>query len=94
MTRQQIYKVVRRRSEPIEPEAHRALPPAPRAPGTGWAAKPAVDAYTLLALWKRAKMLGDRAAAHSLLEALERLAQRPPRSAGTQGRGRGPRRHR
>ena len=74
----QIYKVVRRPSEPIPDEPHRFLPPQP--PGEP---KPALDAYVLLALWRRAKMLGDLPAARAWLAELEQLAERPrPRRGG------------
>ena len=42
-------------------------------------AKPAIDAYALLASWRLARRLGDRARAFELFSALERLAERPRR---------------
>lgn len=79
------YKVVRRESPPIEAdEAHRVLPPQPAG-----GPKPAIYAYVLLALWRRARMSGDLPTARALLAELERLAQRPPRSAARAGGGGG-----
>lgn len=44
---------------------------------------PVLDALTLLALWRRARMNGDRVTAAALLAELERLAERPrPRAGG------------
>jgi hypothetical protein len=75
-------------------EPHRVLPPAPapitknnkRYPITktnpGPTAKPAIDAYTLLKSWRRARMNGDRTNADKLLAELERLAERKRRTEG------------
>jgi hypothetical protein len=59
-----------------------ALPSPPPAPAPGPTAKPALDAYALLALWRRARMNGDVANAARILNELERLAARTPRAGG------------
>ncbi len=46
------------------------------------AAKPAIDAYTLVALWRHARMVGDVVNERSFMAALERLAERPPHTEG------------
>jgi hypothetical protein len=82
MIHRQTHKVVRRPSEPIEAEAHRVLPPQPAG-----GPKHALYAYVLIALWQRAKMLGDLPTARALLAELERLAERPkPRRGGERDR--------
>jgi hypothetical protein len=78
----QTYKVVRRESlGPIESDAPHRVPP-PQPPGEP---KPALDAYVLLALWKRARTRGDLPTARAWLAELERLAERPNPRAGGEG---------
>jgi len=72
--------VIRRQSPPIsDDEPHRVLPPTP-APGPE--PKPALDALTLLALWRRFRMVGDVTNAARTLNELEWLAERPKRRTG------------
>ena len=75
---QRTHRVVRRESRgPRETdEPHRVTPPPPPS------APPALDALTLLALWRRFRMTGDVGNATRILTELQRLAERPPRAAG------------
>ena len=57
--------------------AHHVLPPQPPS------APPALDAFTLLALWRRFQMVGDVGNAARILNELQRLAtRRTPRAEG------------
>jgi hypothetical protein len=71
-------RIIRRAS--LDPrtadEPHRVVKPPPPQP------VPALDAFTLLALWRRFRMLGDVANAARILAELERLAVRKPRAGG------------
>jgi hypothetical protein len=59
-----------------------ALSPSSPPPATE-PAKPAIDAYTLLALWRRARREGNLDLERHFMTELERLATRPtPREGG------------
>ena len=79
MIHRQTHKVVRRQTEPIPDAPHRVPPRPPGGP------KPALDAYVLFALWRRARMSGDLPTARALLAELESLAERPRKSGQAEG---------
>ncbi len=75
---QRTPRVVRRASlGPLEAdEPHRVVKPAPPS------SPPALDAFTLLGLWRRFRMIGDYGNATRILTELEKLAERPPHTDG------------
>jgi hypothetical protein len=76
----------RRRFESVFAALLSPTPASGRGPATTGAlpaAKPAIDAYTLVALWRHARMAGDVVNERSFMAELERLAERrPPRVEG------------
>jgi hypothetical protein len=80
---QRTPRVVRRESrDPRDAdEPHRVVKPAPP-PTPAGGPVPALDAFTLLALWRRFRMLNDVTNAARILAELERLAERPRRKEG------------
>jgi len=71
---------VRRQSlGPLEDDEPHCVPP-PTAPVPP--AKPQIDAYKLVDLWRRARMVGDVANERCIMAELERLATRPKTRTG------------
>lgn len=77
--RRETYRAVKPTGGPIPDDAHHDPPVRPRQPPPP---PPALDAFTLLYSWRRARMNGDRANAAALLAELERLAERKRRTEG------------
>lgn len=77
-------RIIRRASRgPIEADEHRLVkPPTPCGCPEEAPPQPALDAYVLLALWRRYRMVGDVANERRTLHELEKLAQRPVPRAG------------
>ena len=84
MSQLRVPRVVRPSRGPIrEAEEHRVVKPPqppPEAPP-----KPAVNALTLIALWRRFRLAGDAPNAARTIRELERLAERPPRRREGEG---------
>jgi hypothetical protein len=82
--RRESYRAVKPIGGPIPDDAHHDPPVRPPQPPPTPAGGPvpALDALTLLALWRRFRMRGDAANAARMLTELERLAERKPRAEG------------